>query len=78
MCLFFFLSGMASVWPLSYKAWICEVLQRLVLPAGSPISAKDPCSSVRVVIGFLVTSLTKVLAQLLSLVGQPASSRKSV
>ena len=58
-CAFF--SGVASVWPLSLKAEICEVLQRLVFPAGSPISVKELCRSVRVVIGFLVTSLTKVL-----------------
>jgi hypothetical protein len=38
-----------------------------------PISVKELCSCVRVVIGFLVTSLTKILlAQLLSLVGRTA------
>ena len=70
-CAFF--SRVAFVWSFSHKAWICEVLQRLVLPAGSPISAKELCSSVRVVIGFLITSVTKVLlTQLFSLVGWPA------
>ena len=52
------------------------MLQRLVLPAGFPISAKELCSSVRVVIGLVVTSLTKVLpTQLLSLVGRQALGR---
>ena len=47
-----------------------------VLLASSSISAKEICSSVRLVIGLLVTSLTKVLlAQLLSLVGRPALGR---
>ena len=66
-CAFF--SGVASVWHLSHKAEICELLQRLlsfwqVLP-----SQLRNCVVVRVVIGFLVTSLTKVLlAPLLILV----------
>ena len=48
----------------------------VVLPAGSPISAKELCSSVRVIIGFAVISLTKaLLAQLLSLVERPALVR---
>ena len=46
------------------------------LLSGSPISAKELCSSVRVVIGFQVTSLTKVvLVLLLSLLGWPALGR---
>ena len=48
----------------------------VVLLEGSPISTKELWSSVRVTIGFLVTSLTKVLLpQLLSLAGQPALRR---
>ena len=44
-----------------------------MLLAGSPIAAKELRSSVRVVIGFLVNSLIKVLlAKLLSLVRWPA------
>ena len=72
-----FFSGVASVWPLSHKALICEVLQRLL--SFWQILPSQPRSSVvfvRVVIAFLFTSLTKVLlAQLLSLVGQPALGR---
>jgi hypothetical protein len=52
------------------------MLERVLLMAGSSISARILCSSVRVVIGFLVTSLTKVLhARLLRLVRQPALGR---
>ena len=48
----------------------------VVLLAGSSISVKELCSSVRVVIEFLIISLTKVLlAQLLSLVGRPVLGR---
>jgi hypothetical protein len=47
----------------------------IILLEGSPISTEELCSSVRVTIGFLVTSLTKaLLPRLLSV----ASSRKSV
>ena len=46
----------------------------LVLLEGSPISTEDLWSSVRVTLGFLVTSLTKALAQF----GQVASSRKNL
>ena len=64
-----FFSGVASVWPLSHKAEICEVLQRLLSFRQVFSSQPRNSSSVRVIIGFLVTSLTKVLlAQLLSLV----------
>ena len=74
-CAFF--SGVASLLPPCHKAWICEVLQRLlsfwqVLPS-------QPRNSVVLSewsLGFFVTSLTKVLlAQLLSLVRQPARGR---
>ena len=52
------------------------MLQTVVFPAGSPILAKELCSSVWVVIRFSVTQLSKVLvAQLLSLVGWPAQGR---
>ena len=45
----------------------------VVLLEGSPISTEELWSSVRVTIGFLVTSLTKaLLPQLLSLAGRPA------
>ena len=51
----------------------------VVLLEGSPISTEELWSSVRVTIGFLVTSLTKaLLLRLLSLARQPASSRKSL
>ena len=49
----------------------------VVLLEGSPISTEELSSSVRVTIGFLVTSLTKaLLPRLLSLAGWPA--RKSL
>ena len=45
-------------------------------PAGSPISAEDFQSSLRVNFGFLVTSLTKaLLAQLIDLARQPHQER---
>jgi hypothetical protein len=45
----------------------------VVLLEGSPISTEEFWSSVRVTIGFLITSLTKAfLPQLLSLAGWPA------
>ena len=47
-----------------------------VLLEGSPISTEELWSSVRVNIGFLVTSLTKaLLPRLLSLAGWPALGR---
>ena len=48
----------------------------VVLLEGSPISTEDLWSSVRVIIGFLVISLTKaLLPQLFSLAGRPALGR---
>uniref|UniRef100_A0A8C7UGL8 Rho guanine nucleotide exchange factor 7 n=1 Tax=Oncorhynchus mykiss TaxID=8022 RepID=A0A8C7UGL8_ONCMY len=48
----------------------------VVLLEGSPISTEELWSSVRVIIGFLVTSLTKaILPRLLSLSGRPALRR---
>lgn len=48
----------------------------VVLLEGSPISTEELWSSVRVTIGFLVTSLTKaLLPRLLSLAGRPAVGR---
>ena len=48
----------------------------VVLLEGSPISTEELWSSVRVTIGFLVTSLTKaLLPRLLSLAGRPALGR---
>jgi hypothetical protein len=48
----------------------------VVLLEGSPISTEELWSSVRVTIGFLVTSLTKVLLlRLLSLAGRSALGR---
>uniref|UniRef100_A0A674DSH4 Rhotekin a n=1 Tax=Salmo trutta TaxID=8032 RepID=A0A674DSH4_SALTR len=48
----------------------------VVLLEGSPISTEELRSSVRVIIGFLVTSLTKaLLPRLLSLAGRPALGR---
>ena len=50
--------------------------EMVVLLEGSPISTEELCSSVRVTIRFLVTSLTKaLLPQLLSLAGRPALGR---
>ena len=50
----------------------------VVLLEGSPISTEELWSSVRVTIGFLITSLTKALfPRLLSLAGRPAL-RKSL
>jgi hypothetical protein len=61
----------ASFWPLNHKSLIGEVLRD-----GSPISTEELWSSVRVTIGFLVTSLTKaLLPRLLSLAGRPAVGR---
>ena len=73
-CAFF--SGVVSIWPLSHEAYICEVLQRLLsFWQALPFQQRN-LSSIRVVIGFLVTSLKVVfLARLLSLVGQPALGR---
>ena len=48
----------------------------VVILGGSPISIKELWSSVRVTIGFLVTSLAKALLfRLLSLAGRPALGR---
>ena len=48
----------------------------VVLLEGSPISTGELWSSVRVTIGFMVTSLTKaLLPRLLSLAEQPALGR---
>ena len=48
----------------------------VVLLEGSPISTEELWISVRVTIGFFVTSLTKsLLSQLLSLAGWPALGR---
>ena len=61
---------MASVRPVYHKGLIGGVLQEGL--EGSPISTDELWSSVRVTIGFLVTSLTKaLLPQLLSLAGRP-------
>ena len=50
----------------------CQSAAEIVLLAGSPISAEDLRSAIRVTVGFLVTSLTKaLLARLLSLARQP-------
>ena len=49
----------------------------VVLLEGSPISTKELWSSVRVTIGFLVTSLTKALP-LIAQFGQAASCSKSL
>ena len=50
--------------------------EMVVLLKGSPISTEEIWSSVRVTIGFLVTSLTKaVLPRLLSLAARPALGR---
>ena len=49
----------------------------VVLLEGSPISTEELWSSVRVTIGFLVTSLTKALLPLIAQFGRAASSRKS-
>ena len=49
----------------------------VVLLEGSPISTEELWSSVRVTIGFLVTSLTKALLPRL-LFGRAASSRKNI
>ena len=52
--------------------------EMVVLLEGSPISTEELWSSVRVTIGFLVTSLTKaLLPQMLSLARQPALGRVS-
>ena len=54
----------------------CKAAERVVLLEGSPISREELCSSVRVTIRFLVTSLTKpLLPKLLSLAGQSALRR---
>ena len=48
----------------------------IVLLEGSPISTEELWSSVRVTIGFLLTSFTKaLLLRLLSLAGRPALGR---
>jgi hypothetical protein len=48
----------------------------VVLLEASPISTKELWSSVRVTIGFLVTSLTKaILPRFLSLAGRPTLGR---
>ena len=50
--------------------------EMVVLLEGSPISTEELWSSVRVTIGFLVTSLTKaLLPRSLSLAGRPAPGR---
>ena len=74
-CAFF--SGVVSNWPLSHEASICEVLQRLLASDRfSHLSQGTLCSSVRVVIGFFVVSLIKVLlSHLLRLVRRPALGR---
>ena len=50
----------------------------VVLLEGSTISTEELWSSVRVTIGFLVTSLTKALFPLITQFGRAASSRKSL
>ena len=61
---------------LPYILHLRSAAETAVLMAGSPISAKELCSSIRVVIGYLVTSLTKdLLSQVLSLVRWPALGR---
>jgi hypothetical protein len=67
--MYLFLSGGFSLASHNHLAQIGEVLCRLL----SSISSKDLSSSVRVIIGFLVTSLSKVLlVRLLGLVAWPA------
>ena len=58
------------------KAYWWSAAEMVVLLEGSPISTEGLWSSVRVAIGLLVTSLTKVLlSRLLSLAGQRALGR---
>jgi len=65
--------GQASAWGMARRR---PLEYRRKVDTDSPISAKELCSSLRVVIGFLFTCLTKVLlALLVSLVGQPALGR---
>ena len=73
-----FTGGVVSVWPLYHKGLIGGVLQMDVLLEGSPISSEELESSVRVTMGFLVTSLTKVLIPRLLSLARAASSRKSL
>ena len=62
---------LANVWPDWWSA-----TEMVVLLEDSPISTEELQSSVRVTIGFLVTSLTKaLLPRLLSLAGRPALGR---
>lgn len=57
---------------LFYHKGLIDGVFMVDLTAGSPFSEKDFCYSVRAVIGFLVTCLTKaLLGRLLSLAGQP-------
>ena len=57
-------------------ASVLNAAEMVILLEGSPISTEELWSSVRVTIGFLVTSLTKaLLPQLLSLVGWPGLGR---
>ena len=66
--------GVASVWPLYHKG--LSGAEMVVLLDGSPISTEELRSSVRVTVGFLVTSLTKaLLPQLLSLARHTALGR---
>jgi hypothetical protein len=66
-CAFYW--GVASIWPLYHKGLMVVLLE------GSQ-SPEELSSSIRVIIGFLVTSLTKaLLPQLLSLARRPAQGR---
>ena len=67
----------ASFWPLYHKGLIWwSAAEMVVLLEGSPISTVELWSSVKVTIGYLVTSLSKAfLPRLLSLAGRPALGR---
>ena len=63
---------------LSYRPDWCSAAEMVVLLEGSPISSEELWSSVRVTIGFLVTSLTKTLLPLIAQFGWAVSSMKSL
>ena len=66
--------GVAAVWP-QWPDW-GSAADRVILMEGSPISIEELWNSVRVTLGFLITSLTKALLPcLLSLAGRPALGR---
>ena len=63
---------------LPYRSDWCCAAEMVVLLEGSPISTEELWSSVRVIIGLLVTSLTKALLPRFLSFSQVASSRKSL